>query len=61
MSKGLSMGLVIVGIIIVVIGVVLHFVLKTEVFPHFNSVVAAVGVVLALVGAWGVFSGRQTA
>lgn len=61
MTRGLSMGLVIVGIIIVVLGVILHFALKTEVFPHFNSVVAVVGVVLALVGAWGMFSGRQTA
>ena len=61
MSKGMSLGLLVVGIIIVVFGALEHFALKIVVMSHFSTIVAVVGLVVAAVGAWGFMRGRQGA
>ncbi len=61
MSKGMSLGLLVVGIIIIVLGALEHYSLKIAVMPHFSTIVAIVGLVVAAVGAWGFMRGRQGA
>ena len=61
MSKGLSMALVAIGVILIIAGLLLHYVLTFSVFPHFNVVLGVIGLIIAAVGAWGLWSARQAA
>lgn len=61
MSKNLSLGLLVAGIIIVVLGLVVHFALKVTVVPHFSVIVGIIGAIVAAIGVWGFVSGRQNA
>ncbi len=61
MSTGLSLGLLIAGIAIIVIGLVIHVALTASIIPHFNVVIGIIGTIIAAIGAWGFTSGRQNA
>lgn len=61
MSKGLASGLLVLGIIIIVLAVLEHFVFKINVMQHFSTIVAVVGLVVAAIGAWGFLRGNQSA
>lgn len=60
MSRGLSTGLLVAGLIIIVLGVLEHFVLKIAVVNHFSIILGVIGLIVAAVGAWGL-TGRQRA
>jgi hypothetical protein len=61
MGRGLSTGLLIVGLILIVLGLVEHFVLKIPVaVPHFSVILGAIGLIVATIGAWGL-TGSQRA
>jgi uncharacterized membrane protein len=61
MTRNFSIGLVAAGIIIVALGVVLHYALTIEIFPHFNVVIGVIGLIVAAIGAWRLWSDRQRA
>jgi len=61
MSKSLSLGLLIAGIVVIVVGVIAHFELSVAIFPHFSIVLGVIGLIVAAAGAWGFMSGRQSA
>jgi hypothetical protein len=58
MSRNLALGLVIVGVILIAIAVIEHFVVTTLLVPHLGIYVAVLGVILAGVGTWGMMSNR---
>ena len=61
MSKAVSLGLLVVGIIIIAFGALEHYVLKSITLLHFSVYVGVVGLILVAVGAWGFMRGRQGA
>ncbi len=61
MSRGLATGLLVVGIIIIALGALEHWVLKIAVVQHFSTILVVIGLVVAVVGVWGFLSGRQSA
>lgn len=61
MSKNLSLGLLVVGIIVIAIGLVVHYTLTVAVVPHFSVILGVIGAIVAAVGVWGFMSGRQSA
>lgn len=60
MGRGLSIGLLVVGLILIVLGVLEHYVLKIAVVNHFSIILGAIGLIVATVGAWGL-TGRKSA
>jgi hypothetical protein len=60
MSKGLATGLLVVGIIIIVLAVLEHFVFKINVMQHFSTIIGVVGLVVAAIGAWGFLRSGQS-
>jgi len=58
MSRGLALGLVIVGVILIAIAVIEHFVVSTLIVPHLGIYLAVLGVIVAGVGIWGMVSNR---
>lgn len=61
MSKGLATGLLVVGIIIIALGGLEHFVFKVYVMQHFSTIIGVVGLVVAAIGAWVFLRGNQSA
>lgn len=59
MSKGLSTGLLVAGLILIVLGALEHWVLKITVVPHFSVILGAVGLIVATIGAWGLTGGER--
>ena len=58
--RGAGMGLLVLGIIVVVLGLVNHYVLKLNPMAHTSTVILGVGVVLAVIGlAMAFFMGRK--
>jgi hypothetical protein len=58
MSRGLALGLVIVGVILLAVAVIEHFAVSTLIVPHLGIYLAVLGVILAGVGTWGLMSNR---
>lgn len=58
MSRGLSLGLVIVGVILIAVAVIEHFAVTQLVVPHLGIYLVILGAIVAGVGAWGMMSNR---
>jgi hypothetical protein len=58
MSRNLALGLVIVGVIVIAIAVIEHFVVTTLIVPHLGIYLGVLGIILAGIGAWGMMSNR---
>lgn len=48
--RGASMGLLAIGVIVLLVGLVNHFVIKANPIAHTSTIVLAVGAILAVVG-----------
>lgn len=59
--RGSGYGLLVVGIIIAVLGLVNHYVIRYNMFPHTSTIVIGVGVVLAVIGLAMSFMGGRSA
>jgi len=59
--RGAGYGLLVIGIIVVVLGLVNHFVLHANPFAHSSTIILGVGVVLAVIGAAMSFMGGRSA
>ena len=59
--KAAGYGLAAIGIIIVLVGVLNHYVLKTNVVAHFSTILGVVGVVVVVVGLAMTFMGGKKA
>lgn len=57
--RGAGYGLAVVGIIVVLLGLVNHFVLKQNPVAHTSTIVIGVGVVVAVIGAALTFVGGR--
>lgn len=60
LSKNTSMGLVIVGVALVVIALLEHFLVTTEILPHLGIYLVILGVIVGAVGAWGMMGSRAS-
>jgi hypothetical protein len=58
MSRGLSLGLVILGVVLIAIALIEHFTVSQLIVPHLGIYLAVVGVIAAGIGAWGMMSNR---
>ena len=59
MSRGLSYSVIGIGVVLVVVGAILHFSPGLNVFPHFTVVLGVVGVIVALAGLMGIVTARR--
>ena len=48
--RGLSYVLLVLGVIVAIVGLLNHFALKMNPFPHTSTILVAVGAVLAVIG-----------
>lgn len=55
-SKNLSLGLIIGGVVLLLIGVVEHFAVKVEMLPHLAIYLGVLAVIVAGVGIFGIVS-----
>lgn len=60
LSKNTSMGLVIAGVVLVIIAILEHFLLKTEILAHLGIYLVILGVIVGGIGAWGMYGGRAS-
>ena len=58
-SKGLSYSLIGLGVVLLAIAAVLHFVQVVNIFPHFTVVLGVVGVVVAVSGIMGMVTASK--
>ena len=58
LSKNTSMTLVIVGVVLVVIALLEHFLVHTEILPHLAVYLVILGVIVGGLGAWGMMGSR---
>ncbi len=57
MNPAIGRVLLVLGLILAVVAVILHFVLTSvQIFPKFNVVLAVVGVIIAGIGVFGMVS-----
>jgi hypothetical protein len=61
MSKGLSTGLAVIGVLIIVFGLVNHYVLKMNFVPHTSIVLGVLGVIVGGIGVFGLMSSGKAA
>ncbi|HET9979892.1 MAG TPA: hypothetical protein VFQ32_05595 [Ktedonobacterales bacterium] len=59
--RGGGYGLLAIGIIIAIVGLINHFVVKSNPFPHTSTILIAVGVILAVLGLIMSFMGGRSA
>ena len=59
MSRGLSVTLVVVAVVLVVFGFAEHFFFRITILPHLAPILGVVAVVLAAVGIYGIMSGPK--
>jgi hypothetical protein len=48
--RGASLGLIVVGVVVLLVGLINHFAIHANPVAHFSTVVLALGAVLAVVG-----------
>lgn len=58
--RGTGNGLLVLGVILVVLGALNHYVLKMNPIAHTSTIVIGVGVVLAVIGAAMTFMGGRS-
>ncbi len=56
MSKGLSTGLAVVGVLLIILGLVNHYVIKSNVVPHMSIGLGVLGVIVGGIGVFGFLS-----
>jgi hypothetical protein len=61
MSKGLSTGLAVVGVLLIIVGLVNHYVLKTNIVPHTSIGLGVLGVIVGGIGVFGLMSSGKAA
>jgi len=56
MSKGLSTGLAVVGVLLIIFGLVNHYALKINAIPHMSIGLGVLGVIVGGIGVFGFMS-----
>ena len=59
MSRGLSITLIVVAVVLVVFGFAEHFLFRITIMPHLAPILGVIAVVLAAVGIYGLMSGSK--
>jgi uncharacterized membrane protein len=59
--RGLSYVLIVLGIIVGIVGLLNHYVIKQNPFPHTSTIVLAIGAVLFVIGVLTFFMGGSKA
>lgn len=60
LSKNTSMVLVIVGIVLILIGLLEHFLVSTLIVPHLAIYLGILGIIIGGIGAWGMMGSRAS-
>jgi len=60
LSKNTSMALVIAGVVLVVIALLEHFLVHTEILPHLAIFLIVLGVIVGGLGAYGMMGNRAS-
>jgi hypothetical protein len=58
-SRGLSLTLIVIAVVLVLFGVAEHFLFRTTVIPHLAIIIGVVAVILAGIGVYGMLSGQK--
>jgi NADH:ubiquinone oxidoreductase subunit 6 (subunit J) len=61
MSKNLSYGLIGLAVVLVLLGVLNHFVLGLNFLPHTSIIIGVLAVIVGAVGVFGMLSSSRTA
>lgn len=60
LSKNTSMGLVIAGVVLIVIALLEHLLVKTEIVPHLAIILIVLALIVGGIGAWGMMGSRAS-
>jgi hypothetical protein len=61
LSRGLSITLIVVAVVLVVFGLVEHFFFRVTIIPHLAPILGVIAVILAAVGIYGMMSSNSKA